>query len=204
VALLKLLSTHPVASILLSANEAQQRLPRHLGHNAILAMSRSGIPLRQIVQVIRKPRLRSMMEVETLEVNSKRIIAVIDDLHRRATIRVLKSRDIERSAARNGSVNAVGSRADELLAEVGVRPQAAGDADLGGAVDEHEALVVGRVGRAPPVEVAVGVADGEEVVDVVRPGDAVALEAVTAGVPVVSYLSQVFRRALLGVRTMRS
>ena len=146
-------------------------------------MSRSSIPLRQIMQVIRKPRLRSVMEVQTLEVNRKSIIAVVDDLHRRTPIRVLESRDVERCAARDGRVNAVGSRANELLAEMGVRPQTAGDADFGGAVDEHEALVVGRVGRAPPVQVAVGVADGEEVVDVVRPGDAVALEAVAAGVP---------------------
>jgi len=148
-------------------------------------MSRRGIPLRQIMQVVRKPRLRSVMEIQSLEVNRKSVIAVIDDLHRRTPIRILKRRNIERRATGNSGVDAVGARADELLAEVGVRPQAAGDADFGGAVDEHETLVVGRVGRAPPVEVAVGVADGEEVVDVVGPSDAVALEAVTAGVPCV-------------------
>jgi len=180
---MKLLSTRSVASILPSADEAQQRLPRHLGHNPILAMSRRGVPLRQVVQVVRKPRLRSVMEVQTLEVNRKSIVAVVDHLHGRTAIRVLKSRDIERGTARNGRVDAVGARTDELLAKVGMRPQAAGDADFGGAVDEHEALVVGRVGCAPPVEVAVGVADGEEVVDVVGPGDAVALETVAAGVP---------------------
>ena len=66
---------------------------------------------------------------------------------------------------------------------MGMCPEALGDADLIGAVDEEEGLVVGGVGRAPPVQEAVDVADREGLLDVVGPCQPFALAP--GGVPVV-------------------
>ena len=58
-----------------------------------------------------------------------------------------------------------------------VCPKALGHLDFGGVVDEEEGLVVGGVGGAPPVHEGVDVALGEGALNVVCPGQAIALSA---------------------------
>ena len=109
-------------------------------------------------------------------------------MHGGATVGVVEGGNVQRGSAGDWSagdirIDAVSTLADELLAKVGVGPEATRDANLSGVVDEDEGLVVGGVGRAPPVQVTVGVGDSEEVVDVIRPSDTVTLVVTAAGVP---------------------
>ena len=140
--------------------------------------------MREVVGLVGEPRLHaSSGELYPRERDFLRSIAVVDELHRDGTIGVGKRGDVQRAAARNCSPDSGCALADETGAEVGVCPQPLRDADFGGIVDEYEGLVVGCVGGAPPVQEAGHVADGEGALDVVRPGEALALAA--GGVPVV-------------------
>ena len=118
-------------------------------------------------------------------------VTVVDDLDSRAAVGVGESGNVESSVVAGG-VNAVGTLTDELLAEMGVSPETSGGLDDVGAggVDVDETFVgVVLLRCAPPVEEAGDVADGEGVVDVVGPGQAVALGA-TLGVPNEGHIGQ--------------
>lgn len=140
--------------------------------------------LCEIVRLVRQPGLHpARRQLHARQRDGLRIIPIIDNLYSDRAIGIRECCSIQRTCTLDRNPDARRAFADKARAEVRMCPQALRHFDFGRVVDDEERLVVGRVGGAPPVQEARHVAGGEGLLDVVRPGQALALAA--CRVPVV-------------------